>query len=149
VHRGAGHPHSHYFQLYMSILVPRLRSPAMSKKRGLSPWPPPPPERETLEERHTRRKMEAEAKCKSDSIDLQLKLEREKRAKQPSGPKILLLGEIRCIIFSFLNMNSPIPIIGQAESGKSTVLKNFQLHFTPKAFELEVGTFSYAFGNSL
>lgn len=31
------------------------------------------------------------------------------------------------------------PIIGQAESGKSTVLKNFQLLFTPKAFELEVG----------
>ena len=27
---------------------------------------------------------------------------------------------------------------GQAESGKSTVLKNFQLHFSPKAFEAEV-----------
>lgn len=27
---------------------------------------------------------------------------------------------------------------GQAESGKSTVLKNFQLRFSPKAFEAEV-----------
>ena len=31
-----------------------------------------------------------------------------------------------------------IPFPGQAESGKSTVLKNFQLHFSPKAFEAEV-----------
>ena len=29
-------------------------------------------------------------------------------------------------------------IVGQAESGKSTVLKNFQLLFAPKAFEREV-----------
>jgi len=31
----------------------------------------------------------------------------------------------------------PFISIGQAESGKSTVLKNFQLHFSPKTFEAE------------
>lgn len=29
--------------------------------------------------------------------------------------------------------------IGQAESGKSTLLKNFQIHFAPKAFKAEAG----------
>ena len=70
----------------------------MSKKRSHNPWPPLPPENETNEERYARRGMETEAKYKSDSIDLQIKLEREERATRPQGPRILLLGEIRCAI---------------------------------------------------
>jgi hypothetical protein len=30
-----------------------------------------------------------------------------------------------------------LAVAGQAESGKSTLLKNFQLQFTPKAFNAE------------
>lgn len=33
---------------------------------------------------------------------------------------------------------------GQAESGKSTILKNFQLHFAPKAFQAEVPDLYYS-----
>ncbi|KAF8804723.1 G-alpha-domain-containing protein [Phlegmacium glaucopus] len=93
------------------------RMPVQTKKPAHSSWPPPPSNSETVEERRTRLKKEADAKYKSDSIDRQLCQEREERQKKPAGIQVLLLG--------------------QAESGKSTVLKNFQLHLSPKAFKLE------------
>ncbi|KAF9480954.1 G-alpha-domain-containing protein [Pholiota conissans] len=80
-------------------------------------WPPTSPRvNETEEERGARLRSEAEAKRVSDMIDRQLDADRQRR-KQMQGPKVLLLG--------------------QAESGKSTTLKNFQLHFAPKSFERE------------
>ncbi|KAJ6631219.1 guanine nucleotide binding protein, alpha subunit [Mycena sp. CBHHK59/15] len=79
-------------------------------------WPPPPPAAETDEEKHARVEAEREAKRVSNAIDEALATEREQR-KRPSNAKILLLG--------------------QAESGKSTILKNLQLHFAPKAFQAE------------
>ncbi|KIJ96986.1 hypothetical protein K443DRAFT_633416 [Laccaria amethystina LaAM-08-1] len=88
----------------------------MPRKNSVPQWPPAPPHDETEDQRKERLKKEAEAKRKSDQIDRVLGAERE-RQKKVSRAKILLLG--------------------QAESGKSTVLKNFELHFAPKAFEAE------------
>ncbi|EPQ53559.1 G-alpha-domain-containing protein [Gloeophyllum trabeum ATCC 11539] len=83
-------------------------------------WPPPPPERdETEEQRAERLEQEREAKRVSDEIDKAIEQQREEMKKRRPQMKILLLG--------------------QAESGKSTMLKNFQLQFTPKAFKAESG----------
>ncbi|KAF6757701.1 guanine nucleotide binding protein, alpha subunit [Ephemerocybe angulata] len=81
-------------------------------------WPPAPPVDETDEERQNRLDEEARAKKRSDEIDSEIRAEKEKKKRKPGNrAKILLLG--------------------QAESGKSTVLKNFQYQFAPKAFEAE------------
>jgi guanine nucleotide-binding protein subunit alpha len=49
--------------------------------------------------------------------------------------KILLLGSCH---FCFERGSIPNAIPGQAESGKSTILKNLQLYLAPKAFQAEV-----------
>ncbi|KAF7300687.1 hypothetical protein HMN09_00954400 [Mycena chlorophos] len=79
-------------------------------------WPPPLPPPENEQERLARIDAERAAKLKSNAIDEQLAVEREQR-KRPSNAKVLLLG--------------------QAEAGKSSVLKNLQLYFAPKAFQAE------------
>ncbi|KJA26908.1 hypothetical protein HYPSUDRAFT_36075 [Hypholoma sublateritium FD-334 SS-4] len=96
---------------------PSFSTATMSLKRSQTvQWPPAPSPDETEEERRVRVAAESEAKRVSDMIDRQLEVDRQRR-KERRGPKILLLG--------------------QAESGKSTTLKNFQLHFAPKSFEKE------------
>ncbi|KAF8589454.1 guanine nucleotide binding protein, alpha subunit [Ramaria rubella] len=83
-----------------------------------------PPESETEEERQLRTALEAEARRTSDLIDEDIRNEREiiKRRKATGEVKLLLLG--------------------QAESGKSTLQKQFQLMHEPASLDLERSSWS-------
>ncbi|GAW00185.1 guanine nucleotide-binding protein [Lentinula edodes] len=76
-----------------------------------------PPESETELERRARLEEEAEAKRVSEQIDEELRLERESMKRKRGDVKLLLLG--------------------QAESGKSTLQRQFQLMYKPHSLEQE------------
>ncbi|KAI0047704.1 G-alpha-domain-containing protein [Auriscalpium vulgare] len=83
-----------------------------------SQWPPVEPlANETEAQRADRLERERKAKAVSDEIDHAIELEKHERRKRRVDVKIILLG--------------------QAESGKSTILRNFQLKFTPASFHAE------------
>ncbi|TFK93955.1 G-protein alpha subunit [Polyporus arcularius HHB13444] len=76
-----------------------------------------PPASETEHERVTRLHREADAKRISDSIDEEIKADRERMRKSKQDIRLLLLG--------------------QAESGKSTLQKQFQLMYNPSGLDEE------------
>ncbi|KAF9652419.1 G-protein alpha subunit [Thelephora ganbajun] len=76
-------------------------------------WPPLPPPDESELERAMRVQEENIAAAKSREIDLQIETDKLEAQKKRKPIRILLLGE----------------------SGKSTILKNFQFHFAPIAFK--------------
>ncbi|CCA72834.1 related to guanine nucleotide-binding protein alpha-4 subunit [Serendipita indica DSM 11827] len=77
-------------------------------------------EMETADQAAARERAEREALKRSREIDEWLQKERSDKSKDRKRRKV-----------------AKILLVGQSESGKSTTLKNFQLHYAPKAFQAE------------
>jgi guanine nucleotide-binding protein subunit alpha len=123
-------------------------TPAIDLEDISSHWPPISDlSDETPAEREARLEHEREAKRINDEIDAQIEIEKSERRKRRPDIRIILLGESECFnthLFSFMKFPPPFPSsfyrvsrTGQAESGKSTVLRNFQLKYAPTAFHAE------------
>ena len=102
-------------------------------------WPPPLEENESPTDSASRVEREKKAKAVSDEIDKMLAAEKQKRKKKKEAVRILLLGMCSSSLYPLVITLLKSASVhhgpsGQAESGKSTTLKNFQLQFAPRAF---------------
>lgn len=93
-----------------------------------------PPDAETELERKARLKREADSKRISDIIDEQLKVDKRNYEKSKQDVRVRLLS-----LFSLTSHSSPnqLLLLGQAESGKSTLQKQFQLMYSPDSIDKE------------
>ncbi|KAH8097045.1 G-protein alpha subunit [Cristinia sonorae] len=102
-----------------SMFSGRRRTVSLNRQTTPPPqWPPPPPKGESEEELTKRHEREKEARKVSHAIERQLEKDREDSAKRKANTRILILG--------------------QSESGKSTILKQFQRFYAPRAFSVEM-----------
>jgi guanine nucleotide-binding protein alpha-1 subunit len=136
----------------------RHDTPSIDLEEINSHWPPIADfSNETPSQRDQRLQHEREAKRINDEIDAQLEIEKSERRKRRPDIRIILLGAfLFCLVhlppsssfssnfhflivfsFYFLFFSGCISHTGQAESGKSTILRNFQLQFAPAAFHAE------------
>ncbi|KZP28108.1 G-alpha-domain-containing protein [Athelia psychrophila] len=100
-------------------IIRRLAGPSTEPRTQTGAiWPPRPPREETEEQRMARVAEETEMQRRSERIDLEIGRERAERQKKPKPSATIML-------------------LGQAESGKSTILKNFILHYSPTSFYSE------------
>jgi GTPase SAR1 family protein len=99
-------------------VVPPPDAPHFDLEEIDSHWPPVEDfSNETPAQQEERLEREREAKRINDEIDAQIEVEKSERRKRQPDVKVILLG--------------------QAESGKSTILRNFQLKYAPAAFNAE------------
>ncbi|KAH9039585.1 G-alpha-domain-containing protein [Lactarius pseudohatsudake] len=99
-------------------VAPPLDAPQFDLEDIDSHWPPVEDfSNETPTQREERLEREREAKRINDEIDAQIEIEKSERRKRQPDIRVILLG--------------------QAESGKSTILRNFQLKYAPAAFNAE------------
>jgi len=102
----------------------RSRSPSVYSTDDPLAFAIRPPATETEEERGIRMALEMEARRNSDLIDEDLRAEREKMKRRKATGEVKLL------------------LLGQAESGKSTLQKQFQLLHAPASLDLERSSWS-------
>jgi guanine nucleotide-binding protein alpha-1 subunit len=136
---------------HMPTTLPH-NTPSIDLEEISSHWPPIADfSNETPAQRDERLAHEREAKRINDEIDAQIEIEKSERRRRRPDIRIILLGESlhtsSPTFFSFMNvLLLPPPIFsffsgisytGQAESGKSTILRNFQLKYAPTAFHAE------------
>ncbi|EDQ99345.1 uncharacterized protein LACBIDRAFT_316660 [Laccaria bicolor S238N-H82] len=89
---------------------------------------------ETEAERTSRLYAEAEAKRISEQIDDDLREERERLKKKKGDVKVSALYNYAPHI---LILRCKLLLLGQAESGKSTLQKQFQLMYKPTSMDQE------------
>ena len=127
-------------------------APSIDLEEISSHWPPIADfSNETPTQRDERLAHEREAKRINDEIDAQIEIEKSERRRRRPDIRIILLGEsLHAFVSHFFFIHkrfttfhpyfsffSGISHTGQAESGKSTILRNFQLKYAPTAFHAE------------
>ncbi len=112
-----------------------LRSPSIYSQDDPITEALRPPPTETESERIARIESEAEAKRISEKIDEDLREERERLRRKKGDVKVCSLSWL--FLRRIYSTPSQLLLLGQAESGKSTLQKQFQLMYRPNSLDEE------------